>query len=118
MIWEWFYAGCSEAAFIETSFDKKKKNILGLIYRYPHMPINGFCDSFLINCSNKISFLDNTCMLMGDFNIDLHKLHSNNVTSKFLKVMNSCFFVPYIQQPTCVVGSSARLVDNFFVSSI
>ena len=82
------------------------------------MPNNGFCGSFLIKCSNKVSFLDNTCMLMVDFNIDLHKLHSNNVTSKFLEVMTSCFFVPYIQQPACVAGSSARLVDNFFVSSI
>ena len=37
---------------------------------------------------------------MGDINIDLLKLHANNVTSKFLEVMTSCFFVPYIQEPT------------------
>ena len=50
--------------------------------------------------------LGNTCILMGDFKIDLLKSHANNVTSKFLEVMTSCFFVPYIQQPTRVVGSS------------
>ena len=43
---------------------------------------------------------------MGDFNNYLLISHANNVTSKFLEVMTSCFFVPYIQQPTRVVGSS------------
>ena len=55
---------------------------------------------------------------MGDINIDLLKLHANNVTSKFLEVMTSCFFVPYIQQPACVVGSSATLVDNIFMNCV
>ena len=32
--------------FIEISSDKKKKNIVSLIYRHPHMPINDFCDFF------------------------------------------------------------------------
>ena len=55
---------------------------------------------------------------MGDINIDLLKLHANNVTSKFLEVMTSCFFVPYIQQPTRVVGSSALLIENIFMNSV
>ena len=55
---------------------------------------------------------------MGDCNIDLLKLNANNVTSKFLEIMTCCFFVPYIQQPTRVVGSSATLIDNIFVNSV
>ena len=47
------------------------------------MPINDSCDNFLIECLNKIALLDNTCILMGDFNIDLLKLNENNVTLKF-----------------------------------
>ena len=66
----------------------------------------------------KISLLDNACILMGDCNIDLLKLNANNVTSKFLEIMTCCFFVPYIQQPTRVVGSSATLIDNIFVNSV
>ena len=77
------------------------------------MPINGFRDNFLIECSKKTSFLDNTYILMGDFNVDLLKSHSSNVTSIFLEVMTSWFFVPYVHQPACVVGSSATLVDKF-----
>ena len=83
--------GCLQL-FIEISFDKKKKIIFGPIYRHPHMLINDFCDTFLIECLNKIALFDNTCILMGDFNIDLLKSHANGVTSKFLKVMTSCFF--------------------------
>ena len=98
--------GCLESIFIEISFDEKKNIIVGLIYRHPHMQINDFYDNFLVEYLNKIALLDNTCILMGDFNIDLLKSHANNATSKFLEVMTSCFFVPYIQQPTRVVGSS------------
>ena len=32
--------------------------------------------------------------------------------------MTSCFLVPYIQQPTRVVGSSATLIDNIFMNSV
>ena len=55
---------------------------------------------------------------MGDFNIDLQKSHANNVTSKFLEVMTSCFLVPYIHQPTRVVVSFATLIDNIFMNSV
>ena len=82
------------------------------------MPINNFCDNFLIECLNKIALLDNTCILMGDFHIDLLKSHANNVTPKFLEVMTSCVFVPYIQQTTRVVGSSTTLIDNIFINSV
>ena len=82
------------------------------------MSINDFCDNFLIECLNKIALLDNTCILMGDFNINLLKSHASNVTLTFLEVMTSCFFVPYIQQPTRVVGSSATLTDNIFMNSV
>ena len=82
------------------------------------MPINDSCDNFLIECLNKIALLDNTCILMGDFNIDLLKSNANNVTSKFLEVMTSWGFFPYIQQPTRVVDSSATLIDNIFMNSV
>ena len=35
------------------------------------MPINDFCEKSLIECLNKVTNLHNTCILMGDFNIDL-----------------------------------------------
>ena len=70
---------------------------------------------------NKIALLDNSCMLMGNFNIDCVtslKYLGNNVTSKFSKVMISCFFGRYIQQPKRVVVLSATLIDNIFKNSV
>ena len=70
---------------------------------------------------NKIALLDNTCMLTGNFNIDwltLLKYLANNVTSKLLKLMISCFFFRYIQQTKRVVGSSTTLIDNIFTNSV
>ena len=61
--------GCLESIFIEISFDKKKKNIVGIINQHSHMSTNDFCDHFLIECLNKIALLDNTCILMGAFNL-------------------------------------------------
>ena len=53
---------------------------------------------------------------MDDFNIDLVKSHAKNVASKFLEVMTSSFFVPYIQQPAGVVDSSATHIDNIIMN--
>ena len=55
--------GCLESIFIEISFDKKKKIIVGLNYRHPHMLINDFCHIFLIECLIEIALPDNTCIL-------------------------------------------------------
>ena len=55
---------------------------------------------------------------MGDFNIDLLKTHANNVTSKYLVVMTSCFFVSYIQRPTHFASSPATIIDNIFMNSL
>ena len=113
------FNGSLEPIFIEISFDEKKKNYCwSVIYRHPHMPINDFCDNFVTACLNKIALLDNTCILMGDFNINLLKSNPNNVAPNFLEVMTSCFFVPYIQEPTCVVRSFATLIDNIFMNSV
>ena len=56
--------------------------------------------------------------LMGDFSIDVLKSCPKNFISKFLDVMTSCIFVPYIQQPTRVVGSSTTLIDNIFINPV
>ena len=109
-----FY-GRLESIFLEIGFDKKKKNIIGLIYWHPICWLMIFVIFFLIECLNKIYLLDNTWILMCDADIDLLKLHANNVTSKFLEVMTSCVFVSHIQQPIRVIGSSTILIDNIFI---
>ena len=59
------------------------------------MPINDFSFNFLIECLNKISnkYIDNICILMGEFNIDLLKSYASNVTSKSFEVMTCFLFI-------------------------
>ena len=55
----------------------------------------------------------------GDSNTDLLNSNANNVTSKFIEVMTSCFFLFLIfRNPTRVVGSSATLIDNVFMNFV
>ena len=105
--------GCLESIFIEISFDKKTKIIFGLIHRHRRMPINDFCDDYLIEYLNKIAILDNTCILMTEFKINLLKSHASNVTSKFLEVMTFCFFCSLYS-----VGLSATLIGNILINSL
>ena len=55
--------------------------------------------------------LDNTCISMDDFNINLLKSHASNVTLNFLEATKS---FSYAQQPTRVVGSSSTPIGNIF----
>ena len=72
-----------KSIFIESTFDRKKKLLLVLFMAIPIIPINDFCDNFSIECLNKIALIDNTCIFMGDLDINLLKSHANNVTSIF-----------------------------------
>ena len=65
--------GCLESIFIEIRFDINKKRSISFIYRHPHIPINYFCDYFLIKCLNKIAIMDNTSLLIYDFKMTIWK---------------------------------------------
>ena len=55
--------GAQNLFLLRLALIKRKKIIVGLIYRHPRMPVNDFCDNLLIECLNKIALLDNTCIL-------------------------------------------------------
>ena len=53
---------------------------------------------------------------MGHFNIDLLKIDLNEDSNLFFNTMTSCFFTPYVLQPTRPI--SKKLIDNIFLNSI
>ena len=53
---------------------------------------------------------------MGDFNIDLLKVDSNEDSNAFYNNVTSHFFTPFILQPTRL--KSMTLIDNSFINSI
>ena len=53
---------------------------------------------------------------MGDFNIDILKIDSNEDASSFFNNVTSHFLTPFILQPTRL--KSKTLIDNIFLNTI
>ena len=82
------------------------------------MPITEFIDNFLVTVLEKLSKENKTCILMGDFNINLLKHASNNVINQFYGLMCSHYFSAYILQPTRITDESKTLIDNIFLNTL
>ena len=55
--------------------------------------------------------------IMGDFNIDLLKCETSQVSQDFLLSLRSCYLIPTVDKPTRVHRTSATLIDNIFVNN-
>ena len=107
--------GVLESIFIETSLRKNEKIIIGTIYRPPNS--NEF-EADLKTILHKVDKENKTCILMGDFNIDLIKYESSDHVNRFLYQMYSSHFYPLINRPTRITANSATLIDNIFINNI
>ena len=102
-----------ETVFVEVKDKSKKKIVIRCIYRH-HTPISDFSSEFLEKTLQKITKSKKTCVLLGDFNIDLIKYDSNQGVSNFYDNISSHGFRPLILQPSRVTAKSATLIDNIF----
>ena len=55
---------------------------------------------------------DKDVYIMGDFNIDLLKCESSQISQNFLLSLQSCYLTPTVDKPTRVHRSSATLIVN------
>ena len=55
--------------------------------------------------------------IMGDFNIDLLKSKSSQISQDFLPSLRSCYLIPTVDKPMRVHRTSATLIDNIFVNN-
>ena len=113
-----FSRGDFESTFIEVIFPKRKNMIIGCIYRHPtsNISVQKFNKDILEPLLDKIAVEEKTCALMGDFNIDLLKIDSNEDASSFFNNVTSHFLTPFILQPTRL--KSKTLIDNIFLNTI
>ena len=89
--------------------------IYGCICKHPSMKISRFNSEYLTPLLKNIQKEEKTCMLMGDFNINLLNAETNINISEFYDNMSSHFFASYIPQPT---KNSKTPFDNIFLNSI
>ena len=54
---------------------------------------------------------------MGDFNIDLLKSETSQISHDFLMSLQSCYLIPTVDKPTRVHRNSATLIDNIFLNN-
>ena len=84
-----------------------------IVYRPPSSSVNDFLIIFekLIE-----SLAGHEVMLMGDFNIDLMEYENDAPTSNFLSLLFSRFLSPVCNIPSRMTASSAKLIDNIFLT--
>ena len=92
------------------------------------MKICDFNNEYLIPLLAKILQGEKTCLLMGDFNINLLNTDTDHNVSDFYDILSilfyqlfqffcslfSNFFAPYILQQTRLTKDSKTLTDNIF----
>ena len=103
-----------ECFFIEIELNGVRIHI-GIIYRTPDADVKNFYD-YLVNILESLKPHNQSCYLMGDYNIDLLKHFSHNPTSGFLDLMFSNSFIPLINKPTRVTHTTATLLDNIYTN--
>ena len=103
-----------ECLFIQIELNGDKIHV-GIIYRTPDADVRNFCD-YLVNILESLKPHNQSCYLIGDYNIDLLKHSTHNPTSEFLDLMFSYSLIPLINKPTRVTHKTATLIDNIFTN--
>ena len=89
--------------------------ICSCIYKHPAMKISRFDSEYLKPILTNIHKEEKTCMLMGDFNVNLLSAETNTNISEFYVNMSPHLIVPYILQPTRLTKNSKTLIDNILL---
>ena len=102
-----------ESTFIELIFPNKRNMICDFIYKHPNMKISRFNNQYLMPLLTNIQKEEKTCMLTGDFNINLLNTKTNTNVSEFYNNMRSHFFALYILQPPRLTKNSKHSLMIF-----
>ena len=106
--------GRFEYTVIELIFPNKKF-ICGSIYKHPDMNIKDLMNNeYLTTLLATILQEEKTCLLMGNFNINLLNTDTEANGSKFCYILSSNFFAPYILQPTRLAKILKPSLITFF----
>ena len=107
-----------QSIFLEIKNKTKKNIIIGCVYRHPSPPISNFSEEYFDSLLMKITKLKKTCIITGDFNIDLIKYNNSACVSEFYDQISSYGFRPLILQPSRFSSRSATLIDNIFINDL
>jgi exonuclease III len=109
-----------ESIFIEIdqSFISADRNIVvGCIYRPAKQSVIDFNET-LKSTLDRLSNENKHVYLAGDYNINLLTANSHLSCSDFVDVLFANSFLPTINKPTRITGSSATIIDNIFINNL
>ena len=113
------HADIWDGQFLEIH-DKNDKNlrklVIGNIYRPPRNSIDNY--TTFTNELNEILYnfsrTKKEVVIVGDFNLDLLKIHSNDHIKEYFECILSNGFLPKITLPTHLTNRQGTLIDNIF----
>ena len=94
-----------------------QKLTCGVLYRHPRVNLEAFTN-YLYSYLDKIQQENKTCVILGDFNINLLNYSAHTPTEDFVNTLSSYFYTPHIHKPTRITNHTATLIDNIFLNSI
>ena len=107
-----------ESLFIDVIDDSSSRpTLVGVIYRPPNTdlrPFNAEIEKTLSGLTSK----KNSCILAGDYNINLLNHTSSTETNNFINVLFSHQIIPQISRPTRISDHSATLIDNVLTNQL
>lgn len=102
-----------ESLLVEINISGTRNILIMVIYRPPNSNSKQFLEHIQDLTHNPI-FNNKECFIVGDFNIDISKCHSQKNPQELLDTMLSASFLPLVTKPTRVTNHSATLIDNIF----
>ena len=107
----------TEFLFVEIPLSNSEKNILiGVIYRRPGTDFRQFSEN-LNNVLDILKLENKVCYLMGDFNLDLLKMHESAQVSELINLFTSENYLCTITNPTRVTNNTATLIDHIWCNN-
>ena len=106
--------GKLESVFIKTICENTSNLIIDCIYKHPMLHIGEFNSNYISPILHKLSKESSKeIFLLGEFNIDLLKYESSELTNRFFDTLFSNFLSPQIIL-SIRFSSSSTLVGNIF----
>ena len=70
--------------------------------------------SYFEETMEELTSLDKNVLIIGNFNIDLLKCETSQISHDFLMSLQSHYFIPTVHESIRVHRNSAMLIDNIF----
>ena len=106
-----------ETCCVELTFKKKSILILG-VYRPPNSSIVSFNSSLFGIINENPELFNLSCLIAGDFNIDLGNDDLSDSESEFIDFLHAKHFMPAINVPTRITNCSATIIDHIWTNSL